>query len=174
MPVTAGNPHHVEQMSADRIHQSDVEELSLEQTATHLLEECRMVLPGIQALFGFQFVAVFSARFSETLTPAEQRLHLGALVCVAFAAALVMAPAALQRHSEPRSVSERFIRTSSRLLMWSMPPLAVGTTVDTYLVAHVITTSVPEAVASALAVLLAFVLFWAVLPRWRRYRPDSS
>lgn len=31
------------------------EALPLSEAVTHLLEECRMVLPGIQALFGFQF-----------------------------------------------------------------------------------------------------------------------
>jgi hypothetical protein len=29
-----------------------VEELSLDRATTHILEECRMVLSGIQALFG--------------------------------------------------------------------------------------------------------------------------
>lgn len=36
----------------------NVEKLPLSQAAQHLLEECRMVLPGIQALFGFQLIAV--------------------------------------------------------------------------------------------------------------------
>jgi hypothetical protein len=32
-----------------------------------------MVLPGIQALFGFQLIAVFSPGFEQKLTLAEQR-----------------------------------------------------------------------------------------------------
>jgi cytochrome bd-type quinol oxidase subunit 2 len=142
-----------------------VQELSLEGAATHLLEECRMVLPGIQALFGFQFVAVFSAGFSEKLSPREQHVHLVALLCVAAAAALVMAPAAVPRQTQPRSVSERFLSVSSRLLMWSMPPLAVGTCLDVYLVARVITGTPALAVACATLVLVVFVLLWAILPR---------
>jgi hypothetical protein len=59
------------------------EELSLEKAASHLLEECRMVLPGVQALFGFQFIAVFNQAFSERLIPQERYLHLAALMCVA-------------------------------------------------------------------------------------------
>ena len=35
-----------------------------------------MVLPGIQALFGFQLMAVFSPGFWERLDSSEQRLHL--------------------------------------------------------------------------------------------------
>src|ERR1043166_6364251 len=158
MPVTAGNPHHVEQMSADRIHQSDVEELSLEKAATHLLEECRMVLPGIQALFGFQFVAVFNSAFGEKLSSGEQRLHLIALLAVAAAAALVLTPAALHRQTQPRSVSQSFLVFSSRLLMWSMAPLAIGTSLDVYLVARVISRSVAVALACGIGVLLMFTL----------------
>lgn len=73
---------------------AQVEQLSLEKAATHLLEECRMVLPGVQALFGFQFVAVFSSEFGRQLSAREQLAHLIALLLVATAAALVMAPAA--------------------------------------------------------------------------------
>src|SRR5205809_1173698 len=98
----------------------DVAQLTLNEAATHLLEECRMVLPGIQALFGFQLVAVFSQGFTERVTANEQRLHLAAILCVSLAVALVMAPAALHRQTEPRGVSKRFLDISSHLLMWSM------------------------------------------------------
>jgi hypothetical protein len=37
-----------------RMNTKNKEELSLDSAARHILEECRMVLPGIQALFGFQ------------------------------------------------------------------------------------------------------------------------
>jgi len=70
-------------------------------TVTHLLEECRMVLPGIQALFGFQLIAVFNPAFSEKLHWYEQCLHLTAIGLVAIAVALVMTPAAYHRQAEP-------------------------------------------------------------------------
>ena len=145
-----------------------VEKLSLEKAATHLLEECRMVLPGIQALFGFQFVAVFNNAFAERLSPGEQRLHLVALLLVAVAAALVLAPAALHRQTEPRAVSQRFLAVSSRLVMWSMAPLAVGTSLDVYLVARVISGERTVAATCGGGVLLTFVVLWVVLPRKER------
>jgi hypothetical protein len=46
--------------------------LDPEKSLTHLLEECRMVLPGIQALFGFQLVAVFNTPFKQLLDDREQ------------------------------------------------------------------------------------------------------
>ena len=56
-----------------------------------------MVLPGIQALFGFQLIAVFNQGFGEKLSHGAQLVHLAALVLTVLATVLVMTPAALQR-----------------------------------------------------------------------------
>src|SRR5437870_8174195 len=101
------------------------EELPLTKAAEYLLDECRMVLPGIQALFGFQLIAVFNSGFTEKLSVGEQRLHLVALFVVAVAAAIIMTPAAYHRQTDAREVTEQFIRISTRLLVWSMWPLAL-------------------------------------------------
>jgi hypothetical protein len=85
------------------------ETVKLDSAATHVLEECRMVLPGIQALFGFQLIAVFNDGFDHMLSPGERQLHFLVLFLVALAAALVMAPAAIHRQSQQREVSERFV-----------------------------------------------------------------
>lgn len=142
----------------------EIEQLSLEKAATLLLEECRMVLPGIQALFGFQFIAVFNQGFGEKLSHGEQLLHLAALLLVVIATALVLAPAAIHRLTQPRAVSSAFVRTSTRLLAWSMAPLAVATTLDVYLVSRVITHSTPASLGAAGLAVVAFVTFWVLLP----------
>lgn len=81
---------------------SETEDLPLSTAVTHLLEECRMILPGLQALLGFQLVAVFSAQFETHLSHTEQQLHLLALILLAIAGALVMTPAAYHRQTRPR------------------------------------------------------------------------
>jgi hypothetical protein len=144
--------------------------LSLEDAASHLLEECRMVLPGIQGLFGFQLIAVFSQPFASRLSGFEQRLHLGAIVLVVLSIALVMAPAALHRQREPRSVSEHFLAVSSRLLLWSMPPLALGIALDVFLVSRVILHSSSGALAVAGVLFAVYLLLWYGLPRRRVMR----
>jgi hypothetical protein len=146
----------------------DVAQLTLHEAATHLLEECRMVLPGIQALFGFQLIAVFSNGFATELSGAEQLMHLAAILCVVAAVALVMAPAAIHRTREPRTVSQRFLDLSSRLLMWSMAPLALGTSTDVYLVARVIAHSAGVAAACGAVSLVIFVALWVAMPRVAR------
>src|SRR4051812_38445673 len=102
------------------------EQLPLSQAAKYLLDECRMVLPGIQALFGFQLIAVFNSAFADKLSPLEQRLHLFAIALVAMAVAIIMTPAALHRQKGPYQVTDTFVRVSSRLLLWSMVPLALS------------------------------------------------
>ena len=146
------------------------QQLGLADAATHLLNEGRMVLPGIQALFGFQLIAVFNQGFAQRLSPAEQALHLAATVLVAVAVALVMTPAALHRQLEPRGVSDLFLRVSSRLLLWSMAPLAVGVSADLYIVARLILGTALPAAVIAVAVLTVYVALWFVLPRSRASR----
>jgi hypothetical protein len=143
----------------------DREELPLSKAALYLLEECRMVLPGIQALFGFQLIAVFSNRFSESLSVFEQRMHLIALGLVAIAASLVMTPASIHRHIGAREVTDRFITISTRLLVISMYPLAIGISTDFYLISRVILQSTQIALVLALLLLVTFSLLWFVWPR---------
>jgi hypothetical protein len=140
------------------------EDLPLTRAATFLLDECRMVLPGIQALFGFQLIAVFNPNFTQLLGPGERRLHLLAIVLVAMAIALIMTPAAYHRQTGPKEVTESFIRLSTRLMLWSMLPLCLGICIDFYLIAKII---LDGALASllALALFAVFVILWFVLPR---------
>ena len=92
------------------------------------------------------------------------RPHLVAIVLTSLAIALVMAPAATHRQTDPCEVTLAFIRLGSRLLLWSMAPLALGLCIDFYLVARVITGSVAMA-WSAAGLFLVLVWFWYLLPR---------
>lgn len=143
--------------------ESASETLSLTQAAEYLLKECRMVLPGIQVLFGFQLVAVFNSAFSQKLNKVDQCLHLAAITLVAISVAIIMAPAAYHRQTDPRRVTQRFITISTRLLLLSMPLLALAICVDMYLIAGVIAN---RAVASVVAtsLFIVFIGLWFVLP----------
>jgi len=147
------------------IGEGRTEQVTLDKAAQHMLEECRMVLPGIQALFGFQLIAVFNEGFAEKLSGPQQMMHLAAIILVAVAIALVMAPAALHRQAEPQEVSERFVWLSSQLLLASMFPLAIAICLDTWLVSSVIVGDEAAGAAVAMPLLIVFGLFWLVLPR---------
>jgi hypothetical protein len=146
------------------------EPISLEAAAGFILEECRMVLPGIQALFGFQLIAVFDETFHDKLSDPQQLLHLAATVLVAVSIALVMAPAALHRQTERHSVSRRFIDLASRLLLAGMFPLALAIALEAYLVTAVIVGRPAHAGWVAAALLAVFAALWLGLPARERRR----
>ena len=153
----------------------DAEALSLTKAADHLIEECRMVLPGVQALFGFQLVAVFSDRFQTALTQSEKELHLVSIALVVVANALIMTPAAYHRLTEPGLVTAHFLSLSTRLLMAGMPMLMAALVIDAYLVGRLID-GARAGFAIAAALLVVFVALWFVLPivsRLLRIDPSS-
>jgi cytochrome b561 len=142
---------------------------SLSAQADHVIEEARMVLPGVQALFGFQLIAVFNQRF-ESLSEIEQRIHFAALFAVAVAIALIMTPAIYHRVVEPERVTTAFIRVTSRCLTATASPLLIGLALDFYLVARLVTGSMPMSIGFTVLLVAVFVALWFVFPWSQRAR----
>lgn len=141
------------------------QELPLPKAMDNLIEECRMLLPGIQALFGFQLIAVFNAAFGEQLSSFEQRLHLLAIGLVGVAIALILAPAAYHRQMEPMEITRRFIHISTRLMLGSMASLALSICLDIFLVGRLILQNSLLSLLITVGLLVLFIIFWIVLPR---------
>jgi hypothetical protein len=144
------------------------EQLSLDSAARHILEECRMVLPGIQALFGFQLIAVFNQGFEEKLSTVQQQLHLASIILTVFAVGLVMTPAALHRQIDPLAVSRQFIEWSTILLLLSMFPLGLSISLELYIIAEIITGSFWLGLLAAGGVLVLFFALWVWLPNFKK------
>lgn len=147
----------------------DEDHAKLEKIAQEAIEEARMVLPGIQALFGFQLIAAFNARFRE-LTDGEQDMHLAALVLLAVAIALIMAPAAYHRLAEQRDVSKFFVQFASWMIAGAMVPLMGALSIDVYLVGRVVLGSATVSGAIATGVLILLAALWFVFPLFMRWR----
>lgn len=133
-------------------------------TVANILEEARMILPGTQTLFGFQLIVVFNARFHDELSATEEHIHLAATMLVALATAMLVAPAAYHRIAEPESVSRAFVVLASRLLSWSLVPLALAICADFFLVASLVTESQTVSLALTAALFVVFAGLWFVLP----------
>ncbi len=140
------------------------EVLKLFDAADILISEARMILPGIQALFGFQLIAVLNASFGEKLSPLEQRLHLLAMVLVIMATAIIMTPAAYHRQTGTRQVTQRFINASTRLLLWGVVLVAISINLEVYLIGRIILQNTVLSLLLAIALLAVFLLLWFVLP----------
>jgi hypothetical protein len=149
-----------------------VEQESLKDEMRNVLEEARMVIPGVQALFGFQTMAVFNQRFAD-LPDSGVHAYLAGLALLALAIALLMAPASFHRMSERGQVSRSLINLASRLLAWGMVPLMIGLALDIYVVVLAVLDESGIAAAAGFAALALFALLWFVLPALRR-RPTSD
>ena len=146
-------------MCPQRIHRE-----SLEQEATHVTDEARMILPGVQAIMGFQLIAVFNQRF-DSLGRFEQDLHLAAFFLVTLAMGLIMAPAAYHRQIERGSVTRRFVDLASALLTLSLLPLLVGVACDAFILLRLVGGTATNDLCGAGGVVAVLGGLWFVLPR---------
>lgn len=128
-----------------------------------ILDEARMVLPGIQTLFGFQLIAVFNQRF-EDLSSALQTTHLTALIASAVAMALVMTPAAYHRIAERGRISVRFTDLASGLIAAAMAPLALSIALDAFVVSVLIAENFVTAALIGVALAAMFLGMWFAWP----------
>jgi hypothetical protein len=112
---------------------ASLEPTPLKERIRLVLTEERVILPGAQALLGFQFSAVFTDSF-ERLTSLARSAHFVSLSCVALATILLMAPAAFHRIVERGENTERLHSFASSLLLGSMAFLALGIAGDVFVV----------------------------------------
>src|SRR5690348_11208006 len=96
--------------------QDSPEPTPLKDKMSHVLEELRVVLPGTQALIGFQFVVLFSDRFKD-LDHWVQYVHFASLLVVTFSAVLLMTPASYHRIVAGGNDSNRVHRFATKCLV---------------------------------------------------------
>jgi hypothetical protein len=138
----------------------------------HVLTETRVVLPGAQALLGFQFVTTLMEAF-EKLPASSKYVHLVSLMMVAISIVLLMTPAAYHRIVEEGEETEHFHRFSSRVLVIAMIPLALGVCGDFFVVMRRIVTSSTASLIAASAMLVFFYGLWFGLTIYRRQHSEQ-
>ncbi|MBV9464402.1 MAG: hypothetical protein JO317_09255 [Verrucomicrobiae bacterium] len=132
----------------------EVEEVPLSERITQALTECRVILPGAQALLGFQLAITFMSSY-ETLARALQILHLVSLGLTGICVVLLMTPSAYHRIVEEGEDSEDFLECVSRTIITAMVPLSLAIGGDLF----VVVSKVSRSETLALAVAAASVLF---------------
>jgi hypothetical protein len=90
-----------------------------------LLQELRVMLPGVQVLFAFLLTVPFSARFGD-VTPLQQAVFFGILLCTALSAGLLLAPSAHHRILWGQQAREHRLRVANRLAIAGMVLLVVA------------------------------------------------
>jgi Family of unknown function (DUF6328) len=164
-----------------KIHQKELMKNEPEEETTPLknkieqvLTESRVVLPGTQALLGFQLIIFFSDAF-EKLTRSSQITHFVALSLVAISAILLMTPPAYHRLVERGEDTKHFHKIASIFVVSAMVPLAFGIAMDFFVVVKKITDSSSFAWSFAIATLVLFFGLWFAFPLMRarqRHPPE--
>jgi hypothetical protein len=148
----------------------DVPNMSQQQRPTPLptridqmLTEARVIVPGAQALLGFQLMVTFTRGFGE-LAAAQKLVHLVALCCVALAVVVLMTPAALHRIAFRGQDCEAFLAIGSRFVIAAPMALAIALAGDMQVAIVKATGSSMLATGAAVASFLTLVGLWFAIP----------
>ena len=138
-----------------------------------MLTEARVIIPGAQALLGFQLTVTLTRAFEQI--PFESKLaHAAALCCIALSVILLMAPAALHRISFAGEDSADFLKIGSVFIVAAPLPLALGIALDTYVAIARALESNLAAASIAGTTVIVLMLLWYAYPVWRRVNPGTS
>jgi hypothetical protein len=137
----------------------EVEHTPLQRKLQHVLIEARMVLPGAQALLGFQLATILLETF-EQLPFSSQAVHVASLGLIALSTILLMAPAAYHRLVEHGEATERFHVMASRMVLAAMVPLALGLAGDCFVVVRKVTGTFTWALVGATLLLVVCYGLW--------------
>jgi hypothetical protein len=140
---------------------------------TNVLTEGRVILPGAQALLGFQFISVLTQGFNAI--PASSRyMHLGSLGLVGLSTVLLMTPPAYHRIVENGEDTEDFFKVAQRLVLASMIPLALGLCGDLYVVVEKVCGSwFISALSASVTLVFLFGLWFGYTGLRRRQKPGA-
>jgi hypothetical protein len=147
----------------------------LNRNLEQLLQELRVVVPGVQVLFAFLLAVPFSSRFSQ-VDDFERNVYFVALLLSAVSVALLMAPSIQHRILFRREQKLYLVNLGNTLTIAGMTALALAIVLSLVLVAHFLFG--PGAAWAAGGVSFgAFALLWYALPIERRMtnrNPDQE
>lgn len=142
------------------------EKARVDRELIELLNELRIVLPGVQVLFAFLLVVPFSQGFAK-VTQTQRGVYFGSFVCTALATALFIAPSTYHRLRFRQKDKERMLFTANKLAIAGTALLLVATSGVVYLITDVLYHVMIASLVTA-AMTAWFGWFWYGLPLFRR------
>jgi hypothetical protein len=160
--------------SSQKEQKMEDKQQSVEERIAQALTELRVVLPGAQALFGFQVSAVLTESF-QNLSGAAKTVHLASLMFIVVAVVLLIAPAAYHRIAARGDADEGVLRYTVAMMLPAEGLIALGLVGDAYVTVGMISRSPSLAFALSAIALVGFLALLYVLPvmarRGRRRQP---
>jgi len=135
----------------------------VETRVEHMLTEARVLLPGAQAMLGFQLAVLLTDSFTQ-LPEAAKAMHAVALLSTALAVILLMAPAAFHRITFQGESTEGFHALGSGLVLAAAVPLALGIVLEMYVAVSRALENATIGMAAALFAAAMLAGLWLVAP----------
>lgn len=133
----------------------------LDRELIELLNELRVVLPGVQALFAFLLIVPFNERFAS-VTGSERGVYTLALLASAVACVLFITPAAFHRLRFRRHDKAQLLRIGNRCAIAGLLALAVAMVSGVFLVTELLFGATVAGALSTIVALLIGALWWLV------------
>jgi hypothetical protein len=168
-PQTAGSYAAVAERSTEQSGETEKERVDRE--LIELLNELRVVLPGVQVLFAFLLTVPFSNGFPK-MTSLQRDMYFVSFVCATVATLLLIAPTTYHRLLFRQGNKERILMDSNKLVIAGTAFLAPAMSAAVFVITDVLFHEVAAGVVAGL-VAGAFVVLWYGLPLVRRARNGS-
>jgi hypothetical protein len=143
------------------------EKTSLHTKIAQLLTEARVILPGAQALVGFQLIVMMTKAF-DRLPFGVKAVHLAALLSLTLAIVLLICPAAIHRIAFGGADDPRLHSAGSLLITIALLPLAVAISCDLWVALTILFGEGLAALAGAVAAFALLMVLWFLLPLFLR------
>ena len=137
------------------------EPTKLHEKLDQMLTEARVVLPGAQALLGFQFVVTMTKAFGS-LPYDVQAIHFGALAAVGISIMLLITTAAVHRIAFGGEDSELMHDIGSWLITLALIPLSLGLAGDVYVAVWKVIGTGSARMAALVSISCLLILWYAV------------
>jgi hypothetical protein len=134
----------------------------LDRELMELLQELRVMLPGVQVLLAFLLTAPFQQRFAQ-LPGSLRNAFFASIACATLATAFLIAPSAQHRLRWRARDKERLLQIGNQMAIWGTVFLGAAIVLALYVVTNVLFTS-DLAVAAAIGAVVVFGGLWYVLP----------
>jgi hypothetical protein len=137
-----------------------------------LLEELRVLLPGVEVLFAFLLTVPFTERFSS-MTAVQRHVYFAAFIASASASVALIAPGVYHRIRWREVDKEQVLRMGNRMAITGTSLLALAISAAVFVVTDML---FARWLASLVTAIIAGSILgvWYVLPLWARYCREGS
>jgi hypothetical protein len=139
----------------------------LDRNLGELLQELRVVIPGVQVLFAFLLTVPFQQNFTK-INNFQRDVYFATLILTAISAILLMSPTAYHRLTFRYQQKRRLVFYSNRFAIFGLVFLALAMTGAILLVTDVLFSTAAAAIVTGLAI-AAIAVLWFALPLRRRF-----